>query len=148
MKFFQVLPLCKNYRPCSTMNFGYNQFIFQNICRWLLTSFFFQMIFSFQRIVDWHFEENKLQWWISHKLLVIWLIHSWNWSFCHIRIFSHFSIDGPVQCCPEKAILIQIRYFAWWKGCMSYCIKNRSWNLNEAFSEGCAICKPPAILGS
>ena len=64
------------------------------------------------------------------------------------EFLSHFSIDGPVQCCPEKAILIQIRYFAWWKGCMSYCIKNRSWNLNEAFSEGCAICKPPAILGS
>ena len=64
------------------------------------------------------------------------------------EFFSHFSIDGPVQCCPEKAILIQIRFFGWGKGCMSYCIKNRSWNLKEAFSEGCAICKPPAILGS
>ena len=31
---------------------------------------------------------------------------------------------------------------------MSYCIKNRSWNLKEAFSEGCAICEPRGILGS
>ena len=31
---------------------------------------------------------------------------------------------------------------------MNYCIKNRSRNLKEAFSEGCAICEPPAILGS
>ena len=110
-------------------------------------------LFSFQRIVYWHFEDNKkLQWWIAHhKLLFFWLIHHWNWSFFQTWIFSHFSIDGPVQCCPEKAILIQIKFFGWgiliqikffwWgKGCM----KNRSWNLEEAFSEGCTICKPPA----
>ena len=24
--------------------------------------------------------------------------------------------------------------------------KNRSWNLKQLFSEGCAICKPPTIL--
>ena len=108
----------------------------------------FWCLFSFRRIVFWHFGENKLQRWISHKLLVFWLSHSWNWSFVTPKLFSLFSIDGPVQCCPEKEILIQIRFFGWGKGCMSYCIKNRSWNLKEAFSEGCAICKPPAILGS
>ena len=31
---------------------------------------------------------------------------------------------------------------------MSYCVKDSSWNLKEAFSEGCATCEPPAILGS
>ena len=31
---------------------------------------------------------------------------------------------------------------------MSYWIKNSSWNLKEAFCEGCAICRPPVILGS
>ena len=31
---------------------------------------------------------------------------------------------------------------------MSYCIKNSSWDLKEAFSEGCAICEPPGNLGS
>ena len=31
---------------------------------------------------------------------------------------------------------------------MSYCVKDRSWNLKEAFSEECAVCEPPAILGS
>ena len=94
-------------------------------------------------------DNKKLQWWIAnHKLLVFWLIHYWNWSFYQTRIFSHFSLDGPVQWCPEKAILIQIKFFGWGKGFMSYCIKNRPWNLKEAFSEGWAICKPSAILGS
>ena len=94
----------------------------------------FWELFSFQRIVYWHSEDNKkLQWWIAHhKLLFFWLIHYW--------IFSHFSIDGPVQCCPEKVILIQIKFFWRGKGCM----KNMSWNLEEAFSEGCTICKSPA----
>ena len=32
-------------------------------------------------------------------------------------------IDGPVQCCPEKTSLIQIRFFGWGKGFMSYCTK-------------------------
>ena len=27
------------------------------------------------------------------------------------------------------------------------CIKKRSWNLKEAFSEECAICKAPGFLG-
>ena len=31
---------------------------------------------------------------------------------------------------------------------MSYCIKNRSSNLRETFSEGSAICEPLGILGS
>ena len=71
----------------------------------------FGAYFSFQRIVYWHFEENKLQWCVgNHKLLVFWLIHYWDWSFSQTRIFSHFSIDGPVQCCSEKAILIQMRF--------------------------------------
>ena len=102
----------------------------------------FSCLFSFQRIVYWYFEDNeKLQWWIAHhKLLVFWLIHYWIWSFFQTWIFSQFSVDGPVQCCHEKAILIQIKFFRWGKGCM----KNRSWNLEEAFSEGCTICKPPA----
>ena len=66
--------------------------------------------------------------------------------FVRHGIFSHFLIDGPVQCCSEKTILIQIRFSGRGKGCMSYCMKNRSLNLKEAFSEGCTICKPE--LGS
>ena len=31
---------------------------------------------------------------------------------------------------------------------MSHHMKNRSWNLKGAFSEGFNICQPPAILGS
>ena len=42
--------------------------------------------------------------------------YSENWYF------SHFLIDGPVQCYPEKAILMkhtfQIRCFGWMKVCM------------------------------
>ena len=29
---------------------------------------------------------------------------------------------------------------------MSNCMKSSSWNKKEEFSEGCAICKPPAIF--
>ena len=37
--------------------------------------------------------------------------------------FFTFLINDPVQCCPEKAILIHLRLFGLGKGWISYCIK-------------------------
>ena len=51
----------------------------------------------------------KLQRWIAnHKLLVFWLIHYWIRSFCQTWIFSHFLINVPIQCCPQKAVFTHI----------------------------------------
>ena len=93
---------------------------------------------------------SLIPYFVIDKVVNCWFF---NWfiseiDLCQTWNFSNFPLDAPAQCWLEKAILIQISFFGWGKGCVSYCIKNRSWNLKEAFSEGCAISEPPAILGS